>query len=310
MKQLNAESLSPSSLRVPRALVLSLARLVTAWVVLCWWTGLAGAHGDQHERIERLTQQIAHHPRDAQLYLQRGILHRQHYEWKAAEKDLNRAIALKPTLTTVELERGKLFLSTHRASEAKLALDRFLRAQPNHAEALLTRARTLAQLHQPVAAAADFTRVLALVPEPTPDAYVERAQALTAAGPAHAMEALRGLDEGIARLGPLVTLQLQAIEIALTVKHYDNALRRLERVAAQTQRKEAWLVRRAEILEQAGRVAEARAAWTEALAAIDALPPKHRKNLTTGALAARIRERLTWLTGQQNDVVHSRDATE
>ncbi|NOT53338.1 MAG: hypothetical protein HOP18_01915, partial [Deltaproteobacteria bacterium] len=105
--------------------------------------------------------------------------------------------------------------------------------------ALLIRARTLVKLQQFAAAAVDFTHMIARLSDPTPDPYLERAQALISAGPDHFDEALRGLDEGITRLGPLVTLQLQAIELECSLKRYDSALQRLAHVTARAQRKES-----------------------------------------------------------------------
>ena len=50
---------------------------------------------------------------------------------------------------------------------------------------------------------------------PIPTYYLERARALVEAGPEHFGEALRGLDEGSARLGHPVTLEPYAIELGI-----------------------------------------------------------------------------------------------
>jgi len=109
-----------------------------------------------------------------------------------------------------------------------------------------------------------------------PELFIERAQSLAGEGSAYGKEALQGLDEGIKKLGPLVTLQLSAIEIELQQKNYDGALARLETVAAKSPRKETWLARKGEILVQADRTNEARAAFKAALEAMDTLPPGRR----------------------------------
>jgi len=56
---------------------------------------------------------------------------------------------------------------------------------------------------------------------------VGRDRALAAEGGDHLDEALRGLDEGIKRLGPIVTLELYAIDLELAHKRYDSALESL-----------------------------------------------------------------------------------
>jgi hypothetical protein len=63
-------------------------------------------------------------------------------------------------------------------------------------------------------------------------------------------------------------------------------------IAAQSERKEMWLVRRAEILRNAGRTEEARATFKAALLAIESLPPDRRQNRAVSALELRARSGL------------------
>ncbi len=235
-----------------------------------------GAPGDLTERILEITQQIATNPDRPELYLQRGELYRARLDWDAAQADYDRAGTLDPKLTVVDLARGRLFLEANWPHSAKAALDRFLSRHPDHAGALALRARALVKLGQPLPAAQDYTHALAKTSEPAPEIYLERAQALMAAGSAHYEEALRGLDEGMKKLGPLLPLQLYAIELEVKLKRFDAALKRLDQVAASSPHKETWLARRGEILRDAGRPQEARQAFEAALAAIGALPPPHR----------------------------------
>jgi hypothetical protein len=53
-----------------------------------------------------------------------------------------------------------------------------------------------------------------------------------------------------------------------------------------------WLVRRAEILRNAGRIEEARATFKAALLAIESLPPDRRQNRAVSALELRARSGL------------------
>ena len=200
----------------------------------------------------------------------------------------NSALRLQPDLIIVNLARGNMLFESKRYRQAKVALDRFLRQQPEHVEAFITRARVLAKLGARRDAAQDFTRALTLTSNPEPEIYLERAKVL--AGDARNIpEALRGLDEGIERFGPLVTLQLAAIDLEVRLKNYEAALTRLDLITAQSERKETWLVRRGEILKAAGRNEEARAAFNAALIAIESLPPHRRQSRTITALQLRAR---------------------
>lgn len=257
------------------------------------------AHGDLHLQIQEVTRQIEKEPRNAELYLKRGELHRAHHEWDAAQADYDFARALDPKMAVLDLARGRMFLEANWPISAKVALDRFLAIHTNHVEGLTARARTLVKLDQRLAAARDYTMAIAHSTEPRPELYLERAQALTAEGGACLDEALKGLDEGIEKLGPLVTLQLYAIDVELKQKRFDAALGRLERVAAQSPRKETWLARRGEILHQAGRTAEAREAFESALVAIGKLPPARRHVPAMVELEKRLREAIEALAKEE-----------
>jgi tetratricopeptide (TPR) repeat protein len=248
------------------------------------------AHGDVHEQIAALTQQIEQEPRKVELFLRRGELHRAHQDWDAALADFDYAGTLEPKLPDLDFHRGVLFYEARWPLAARVALDRFLSRNTNHTEALIIRARVLLQLGQHRAAVRDFTQALGHATRPQPEIYLERAQALAAEGGACVDDALKGLDEGIQKLGPLVTLQLCAVDLEVRQKRFGAALARLDKAAAQARRTETWLARRGEILRQAGREQEARESFKAALAAIEQLPPMQRSVPAIRELEQRLRE--------------------
>ena len=63
------------------------------------------------------------------------------------------------------------------------------------------------------------------------------------------------------------------------------------RMCSRTPRKELWLARRGEVLEKAGRAAEARAAYQAALVAIDELPEQRRRTKMMTDLRADLAEK-------------------
>ena len=99
---------------MPRA---SLSPLVVAALAACLSSSAAFAHGDLDRqiaevsaRIEAALAQPADAPRRAQLYFDRGELHRLHGDWRRAEADYDQAIRYRPDLHAVELSRGRLLL--------------------------------------------------------------------------------------------------------------------------------------------------------------------------------------------------------
>ena len=251
----------------------------------------AWAHEGLHEQIVAITAKIKRDPGNASLYLQRGELHRLHRDWRLAARDYDRAQRLQPGLTIVQLARGKMLFESGRYKQARIVLDGFLRDHPTQLDALITRGRVLFKLALRHGAAKDFTQAIAVAQPPEPELYLERAQILSVEQN-DINYALRGLDEGIARLGPLATLELAAIDLELRQKDFDAALTRLDLVMAQSERKEAWLIQRGEILKAAGRNDEAREAFNAALLAIESLPPERRQNRATIQLQVRARSGL------------------
>jgi len=266
-----------------------------AWTLLVLATRFpwpAGAHPDLLVQIEEVTKQLEKEPNNPELYLKRGELWRAHVEWEAAYADYERASALAPDLAIIDLARGRLFLDSGWPLSARAILDRFLSRQPGHVEALILRARACTRLNLRLAAAQDYTRAINLSPEPGPDLFIERAQVFAAEGRDYLPSALQGLDEGIRKLGPLVTLQLFAIDMELKQNNVDGALARLDQVAQKSPRKETWLARRGEILQQAGRPEEARQAFQAALASFQTLPPTRRNVPAMLELERRLRRQV------------------
>ena len=260
---------------------------LAAWVlVLSSAVALpAEGHGALHERIAALSERLEQQPTNARLYLQRGELHRLHESWDAALADYDRAAQLDPELEAVDVSRGVLGLEADRPTLALPPLDRVLMRSPDHARARLIRARVLVRLERYEAAARDYSRAIRFLPKP--DHYLERAQALAALGEDHVASAIRGLDEGLERLGPIPTLQLYAVDLELRLRHYDRALARLDPLSGLVGQP-SWLVRRAEILEQAGRPDQARTAYAAALDAVRQLPAHRRQTDAASELESRL----------------------
>ena len=259
--------------------------LAAAALILCGAS--LSAHDGLTEQIAAVTAQISRNPGSFDLVVRRAELYREDHQWKEALADLDRAERLDRTRPAPDLVRAHVYLDTHRWQASVEAATRFLARQTGHADALIVRGRARAKLGDRRAAAADFTR--ALETRPLPGVYLERAHNVESLGPRNVESALRGLDEGITRLGPIVTLELEAVELELRLKRYDAALARLDRVSAQSARKDTWLARRAAILERAGRLDEARVTYTAALDSANSQRERIRQTRASTALIRQLR---------------------
>ena len=241
------------------------------------------AHPEIEDALNRLNALLAARPADADLYLERGELYARHEDWISAEANYLRAAELSPQHPRLSVARGNLELATRRPAEARQFLDAALRQNPRDAEALILRARAHVALKDTGAAGADYDAALELLAHPSSEFFLERAALLPPA------EAIRSIDEGIARIGPAITLQLRAITLEESLGRIDAAAARIDRVAEQSERKESWLKRRGDLLARAGRTSEARAAYAEALAKVADLPAWLRDSPEVIRLAAELR---------------------
>ena len=241
-------------------------------------------HPEIEIALERLNARIAAAPTDAELYLERGELYAQHQEWIAAEANYLRAAELVPALPRLDCARGTLALATGATLEARDHFNRALTLNPADAEALILRSRARARLKDSAGARGDLDAALRLLSQPRPELFLERASLCSSPS-----EAIQSLDAAIARIGPVYTLQIRALELEEAAGLTDAALARLQSIAAHSERKEMWLKRGGDVLARAGRISEARRAYAAALLAIESLPSWLRESPDTTRLLAELK---------------------
>jgi tetratricopeptide (TPR) repeat protein len=251
------------------------------------------AHGPLHGQISELDAQLEQQPANAELLLRRADLHRLDGNAAAAMADLTAVEKITPVPDGLWWVRGRLLVEQQRPEAALVDLNRWLERHPRHEGALTVRARVREQAQDFAGAVVDYTHAIAAADNPGPDLFLARARVQRQQGPEHFEAALCGLDEGIARLGNLVTLQLEAIDLERALARTEAALTRLDTLIQQATRKESWFARRAELLDHANRSAEAQQAWKQTLESCLALSPRLRQKRATQELEQRVRRNLS-----------------
>jgi tetratricopeptide (TPR) repeat protein len=253
------------------------------------------AHPAIEEQVALVNQLIEKDSDNANHFLKRGRLHQAHRDWEAALGDYRRASELNPSMQIARLRLGETLLEAGRPGDARRALDEFLKANADHADALVLRGRVLHRLGETAAAVADYSNAIQQSARPQPDWYLERSR--TAAADGRNLDlAIAGLDEGLARLGPLVTLQAMAIDFELRRQGYRAALTRVDDILSRMPRQPQWLVKRAELQAHLGQFEESRASYGAALAAIEALPASRRGTKSVLDLEQQAKHSLSALT--------------
>jgi len=250
-------------------------------------------HATHEARIALIAEQLAQRPNDPELHFQLAQVNCEHGDWEIALINLSVVEKLAPGTFPTPLVRAEALVVGAKLPRAVVVLDAWIAAHPAHPGALLLRARTRTQLGAAEAALADYRAALAATPQAEPDLVQEVADALAAQGVA--AEAARILAQGIERLGPIVSLMSRALALELAAGEFDAALARIAILQATSPRPEPWMTRRAEILTQAGRAAEARAAWQALLTHLAALPPPQRAAHAMALCAERAHQSLAAL---------------
>lgn len=269
-----------------------------AWIG--WWfvaslspvLRTAWGHGDAHLQIVELDRQILTNSRNPALFLRRGELHRLDGNWTNALADLDRATALDPKLDAVLLERGRIYFDAGQPEKATNFLSQYLRLHPTNAIARLTRARAFLWMTQPSKAIEDYHAAIQFSPAAGPDLFLERASAQRSLGESGLEQALAGILEGIQSHGAIVSLEMAALELEVDLKRWDAAIQRLDRMAISAPRRDRWLMRRAEILELAGRASDAQQSWKDARREFQSLPERMRMSKAGQQMDAKLTEKL------------------
>lgn len=262
-----------------------------AWLLLLGGPQLAAGHGAYHDVVEELTRRLEATPDDADLRFTLACAHQEHGEWALALAELERVERLAPARHPTGWVRGQALATGGHWQAAKGELDRFLTTLPGHAGALALRGRVLLHLGQAKAALDDFQAALKANANPSPELCLEATAAMQAAeGTKPAAELLASLIDRQTRPDP--GLLARALELDVESGRLAQALTRVDALQATAPRPEPWMARRAELLAQAGRNAESRAAWQALHDHLAALPSLERGIPLLVPLAAQARQAL------------------
>jgi tetratricopeptide (TPR) repeat protein len=263
-------------------------RVVALRLVLVGATPLVAQAHPELPALERAAgEELARDPDDPGRWLQQARVHLVGGDWDAALAAVEHAASHGADADEVTAARGRIFLGAGWARMALLEFDRVLARRPDRFAVRLERGRAALALGRRDEAARDFGAAVTGMAQPAPDDVFAWRDVLLALG--RREDAVDALDVGMRRLGPVPSLALAAVDLEVALARFDAAIGRLDRLLATNPRHEAWIVRRAEVLERAGRTEAAAAAYAHARALVDARP-RHRRGARVDALARRPRE--------------------
>ncbi|MBC8128448.1 MAG: tetratricopeptide repeat protein [Gloeobacteraceae cyanobacterium ES-bin-144] len=242
----------------------------------------AQGHGAHDELVSECLEMLEKTPDDPAMRHRLAMAYVHHGDWELALIELDK---LDGSLTDSRLTRARALMLGSRHEQARVLLDAILEKSSEDSQALLERARVFAALKKPTESLADYRNALNLTTIPNPEFCLEMAEILTAQNQTD--EALVVIQKGLTTNGDVPTLLLRSLELETATGKYDAALSRLAVLEKQAPRPEPWMARRAELLAQAGRAEEARAAWIALKQHISELPNLQRGTPDFLALSAK-----------------------
>jgi len=283
-----------------RALLLALSVALASPAARPSWL-----HEGDENRVAELSRQLSESGPSGQLLLRRADSLRRLERWGPALADLADAATVIPEGDALHSElllaRGRLALDLGWLAGARESLDQLIGQAPDHElgraqrQALELLALVLRAQGERRPEADVLSRLARIHPEPQPALFLDLADTLASLASDQrtaAAAALGALDLGLERLGPIVTLELAAVDRELEREAWDDALARLERIKQSSARQERWWSQQGDVLLRAGRPAEARDAWLAARAAIDTINPLRRNTQMVKDLESHLTEQL------------------
>ena len=274
-------------------------RWTVRWVLVLLSTfGLAGrvAAHDDGVTLRALAGRLARDESPAGALLLRAEIERADGRFAEATADLDRAERLEPNSAALARCRAALAWDLSRPDAVLRALDACtdpaLAADPR---VPWMRAGALRALGRVDEAAATMDTALARGEEATAEHYLARSRLAEMLPGERGAGAIAVLEAGLARWPRAWNLASRCVDLEAAAGRYDAALARLDQELAAAQRPERLLAQRGDLLARAGRPWEAREAWTQALAGLEAqgardaasreLEAKLRASLTAAALS-------------------------
>jgi tetratricopeptide (TPR) repeat protein len=233
---------------------------------------LLWAHmGAQGER-DLLDQLIEKTPGEQLLYIKRGESWSRDGEYDRALADFDTAARLGDPAQLL-FPRGQTWYRMGQFDQALGCFDELLDRNPDDVVALAYRARILRDTGRREAAVSDFEALFRLRPKSDPGYYLSVAQ-LSLDVPGRGVNGALGfIDQGIANLGTLVSLQDYAIALEIQRKDYHAALLRLESLHPQLGKSPDWKVKKGKLLAAMDRKQESQQFLLQAQQQLQSLRP-------------------------------------
>ncbi len=236
-------------------------------------------HGDLDQRILEKSNQIALHPLDHQLYMERGELYLLHEEYLNAKGDFSFCLDHEFVNTRVLLGMSKSLLYLNSLDSALLFVENTLALEEDHLSALELKGMILSRLERYCDAAGTMERLLSLASQPSPILFLEASKDWASCNEtSNSAKAIHVLKDGINRIGSVGVLQKQLVSIYKRLGRYDEAIQMQTSIIEQSDLKIRPYFERAQLYIKIQSNEKAKEDLIMAMSLMDNLPA-YKKNI-------------------------------
>lgn len=261
-------------------------RIIIAFLCVYFFNcAISFAHGDLDERIAEVSSEIEQSPDSSFLYFKRAKLYYEHEDFSLAIDDLDAAAKLGHEGLVSNLYYAKAYKGLLKYKQSIKYLDRILAEEPEYVRALRIKSDIYLIQKKYAASAALSQKVINYSIKTLPENYIQTSDAWLKANTAEGFQnAIQVLQQGLSDLGNIYTLQYELKAAYLSKKQYKNALGIQKTIIEQSARKERPYFDAGNICLEMEDPTQAKAYFIQALEAIKALHPKHKRLRVTKQL--------------------------
>jgi tetratricopeptide (TPR) repeat protein len=214
------------------------------------------AHGDIHERINFVTEDISASPNDAMLYIKRAALYLDDGDYGNTILDIEYVEKLEgPEFAPSFLVLAKMCYKMETFDAALKHIDDFLLLEPDHVLGLLTKAKILVAQEKNDLAADYYKLAIDKTTTLLPQNFIDLIDAFRNAGQLD--QAFQYYEIAQMKFGNLLVLDLMAIEISEIRSDFSTIHKILDEIISGQERKEKWHFMKAEYFEKEGNLTKA-----------------------------------------------------
>lgn len=246
------------------------------------------AHGDLHERIENISQEIQEDNKNAQLYMTRGELYAQHENYQLALKDFKKVERLAGINTELHFNYAKSYFQIGKKEKALTHLNKILIEDKEHVKAWRLKGHCLSSQEKYSEAGIAFQKVISETSQTLPENYFEAAEMFEKSSPPNLPKAIIIIEQGIEDLGKVGSFEQKLVELYLATRNYEKAIDQLSKQIESRKRKEFLLYERGKIYALNNNNILAKKDFTKAIELVNQLPSRLKNTTATKQLTINI----------------------